>query len=147
MKKQITAAVMMLSMIAPAMANSMDNQTFENQVFHTQADAPVQLAELSQKEMKETEGAAAPLVAIGILHAGRFLAQRWVTQRVAAQALSRGANVYARTSQQARAVANQAWGRQNVIRHGQKEIHSNYSHFQNSSQKIRGHAFYGNKHR
>ncbi|HGO7595429.1 TPA: hypothetical protein ACLA17_002038, partial [Neisseria meningitidis] len=95
----------------------------------TRADAPMQLAELSQKEMKETEGAAAPLVAIGILHAGRFLAQRWVTQRVAAQALSRGANVYARTSQQARAVANQAWGRQNVIRHGQKEIHSNYSHF------------------
>ena len=129
MKKQITAAMMILTMIAaPALANSMENQAFENQVFHT-------------------EGAAAPLVAIGILHAGRFLAQRWVTQRVAAQALSRGANVYARTSQQARAVANQAWGRQNVIRHGQKEIHSNYSHFQNSSQKIRGHAFYGNKHR
>ncbi len=148
MKKQITAAMMILTMIAaPALANSMENQAFENQVFHTQPDAPMQLAELSQKEMKETEGAAAPLVAIGILHAGRFLAQRWVTQRVAAQALSRGANVYARTSQQARAVANQAWGRQNVIRHGQKEIHSNYSHFQNSSQKIRGHAFYGNKHR
>ncbi|EOB67970.1 hypothetical protein NM65012_0875, partial [Neisseria meningitidis 65012] len=53
MKKQITSAVMMLSMIAPAMANGLDNQTFENQVFHTQADAPMQLAELSQKEMKE----------------------------------------------------------------------------------------------
>lgn len=56
MKKQITAAVMMLSMIAPAMANGLDNQAFEDQVFHTRADAPMQLAELSQKEMKETEG-------------------------------------------------------------------------------------------
>lgn len=61
MKKQITAAVMMLSMIAPSMANGLDNQTFENQVFHTQADAPMQLAELSQKEMKETEGAWGPV--------------------------------------------------------------------------------------
>ncbi|MBJ1826003.1 wall-associated protein precursor, partial [Neisseria meningitidis] len=32
MKKQITAAVMMLSMIAPAMANGLDNQAFEDQV-------------------------------------------------------------------------------------------------------------------
>jgi hypothetical protein len=32
---------------APAMANGLDNQTFENQVFHTRADAPMmQLAEL-----------------------------------------------------------------------------------------------------
>ena len=57
MKKQITAAVMMLSMIAPSMANGLDNQAFESQVFHTQADAPMQLAELSSQEMKETEGA------------------------------------------------------------------------------------------
>ncbi|HID8702690.1 TPA: hypothetical protein ACXIN1_000182 [Neisseria meningitidis] len=42
MKKQITAAMMILTMIAaPAMANSMDNQIFENQVFHTRADAPM----------------------------------------------------------------------------------------------------------
>lgn len=66
MEKQITAAVMMLSMIAPAMANGLDNQTFENQVFHTRADAPMQLAELSPQEMKETEGAFAPWVAGGI---------------------------------------------------------------------------------
>lgn len=67
MKKQITAAVMMLSMIAPAMANGLDNQTFENQVFHTQADAPMQLAELSQKEMKETEGEWIPNAVGGIM--------------------------------------------------------------------------------
>ena len=43
MKKQITAAMMILTMIAtPVMANSMDNPAFENQVFHTQADTPMQ---------------------------------------------------------------------------------------------------------
>ena len=68
MKKQITAAMMILTMIAaPAMANSMDNQAFENQVFHTQADTPMQLAELSQKEMKETEGEWIPNAVGGIM--------------------------------------------------------------------------------
>ncbi|MBG8685264.1 hypothetical protein E4K46_11685 [Neisseria meningitidis] len=68
MKKQITAAMMILTMIAaPAMANSMDNQIFENQVFHTRADAPMQLAELSQKEMKETEGEWIPNAVGGIM--------------------------------------------------------------------------------
>lgn len=57
MKKQITAAMMILAIIAAlATAGSVDNQAFEDQVFHTRADAPMQLAELSQKEMKETEG-------------------------------------------------------------------------------------------
>ena len=66
MKKQITAAMMILTMIAaPTMANSMNNQAFENQVFHTQADMPMQLAELSQKEMKETEGEFLPLAILG----------------------------------------------------------------------------------
>lgn len=147
MKKQLTALMVLSMLAAPVMAQSSDNQAFEAQVFHNETAQPMQLGELSAQEMKETEGAVAPLVAIGVLHGGRFIAQRWVTQRVAAQALAKGGNVYAKTSQQARAVANQAWGRQNVLRHGKKELHSNYSHFQNVSQKHRGHAFYGNKHR
>ena len=72
--------MMILTMIAPAMANSFDNQTFESQVFHTQADTPMQLAELSQKEMKEAEGAMAPLVALGYLTViGTFVAARYAT--------------------------------------------------------------------
>ncbi len=42
-------------MIAPPMAIGLDNQAFQKYVFHTQADAPMQLAELAQNEMKETE--------------------------------------------------------------------------------------------
>ena len=89
MKKQITAAMMILTMIAtPVMANSMDNPAFENQVFHMQADTPMQLAELSQKEMKETEGSAlwfAPVLAGGI----RF-ALTGFTRHGLNQAISRG---------------------------------------------------------
>ncbi len=55
------------------MANGLDNQAFESQVFHTQADAPMQLAELSPQEMKETEGAFLPLVA-GALMGGAISA-------------------------------------------------------------------------
>ena len=66
MKKQITAAMMILTIIAaPATAGSVDNQAFESKVFHTKADMPMQLEELSQKEMKETEGAFLPLAILG----------------------------------------------------------------------------------
>ncbi|KDN25506.1 hypothetical protein MBO_03377 [Moraxella bovoculi 237] len=80
----------------------------------------LQATDMTLAEMQETEGAVAPLVAIGVIHGGRFIAQRWVTQRVAGAALSKGANIYTRNSQQAKAIANQAWGRQNIIRHGKK---------------------------
>lgn len=66
MKKQITAAMMILAIIAaPATAGSVDNQAFESKVFHIKADMPMQLEELSQKEMKETEGAFLPLAILG----------------------------------------------------------------------------------
>ncbi|WP_373747231.1 hypothetical protein [Neisseria dentiae] len=68
MKKQISAAVMIFSIIAaPSMAQGVDKQAFEAKVFDVQADKPLQLAELSKKEMKETEGAAlwfAPALAV-----------------------------------------------------------------------------------
>ncbi|WP_435938903.1 hypothetical protein ACSF85_00310 [Moraxella bovoculi] len=80
----------------------------------------LQATDMTLAEMQETEGAVALLVAIGVIHGGRFITQRWVTQRVAGAALSKGANIYTRNSQQAKAIANQAWGRQNIIRHGKK---------------------------
>lgn len=64
MKKQISAAVMIFSIIAaPSMAQGVDKQAFEAKVFDVQAAKPLQLAELSKQEMKETEGAWVPLLA------------------------------------------------------------------------------------
>ncbi|SPX86984.1 hypothetical protein [Moraxella ovis] len=45
----------------------------------------LQAVAMTDSQMQETEGAVAPLVAIGVIHGGRFIAQRWVTQRVAVQ--------------------------------------------------------------
>ncbi len=74
MKKQLTAAMMILSMIAaPSMAQGLDKQAFEAKVFEVQADKPLQLAELSKQEMKETEGAWAPFV-LGALIGGNISA-------------------------------------------------------------------------
>lgn len=57
---------------------------------------PMQLAVLSTQEMEKTEGSVAPLVAIGVMTASRFIVQRWVTQRVAQAMITRGAtNVWA----------------------------------------------------
>ncbi|MRN37664.1 hypothetical protein CRG49_002845 [Neisseria sp. N95_16] len=86
MKKQISALMILSVMAAPVMAQEANKQPlklntddkvqtlltenpmkFEHQVFDVKQDKPMQLAELSQKEMKETEGALAPWVAGGAI--------------------------------------------------------------------------------
>ena len=52
MKKQAIAAILMAAFAAPAFADN-----FETQVFNHTPEQQVQVEELSQKEMKETEGA------------------------------------------------------------------------------------------
>ena len=46
------------------MAQSLENQSFETQVFHSETAQPMQLGELSAQEMKETEGAVLPFIAL-----------------------------------------------------------------------------------
>lgn len=101
----MTAVMMMLAMAAtPVLAQNPAQGAFETRVFHTEAGNPMQLAELSAQEMKETEGAAAPLVAIGLMAGGRFIAQRWVTQTVARNMVRSAGNNALRTGN------NRVWG-------------------------------------
>jgi len=60
-------------------------------LFESDAGQSLQLAALSAQEMRETEGAVAPLVYVGVMTGSRFIAQRLVTQRVAQNLVSRGA--------------------------------------------------------
>jgi len=46
---------------------------------------------MTDGQMQETEGAVAPLVAVGVMMGTRFIAQRWVTQKVAQNMVKRGA--------------------------------------------------------
>lgn len=115
-----------------------------NQEVARSAPPPVAL---SDQEMAETDGEALPLFAIGALHASRFIATRYVSRSVAASAARSGCNVFCfGTSQQARSLATQAYGRGNVLRHGPSghvRSPSHYSHYQSLSGSPRGHIFYG----
>ncbi|STZ07859.1 Uncharacterised protein [Moraxella caprae] len=51
----------------------------------------LQAKDMTLVEMQETEGAVAPLVAVGVMTGTRFIAQRWVTQKVAQNMVKRGA--------------------------------------------------------
>ena len=148
MKKQITAAMMILTMIAtPVMANSMDNPAFENQVFHTQADTPMQLAELSQKEMKETEGAWVALAWRGVTVMSRgfthIIKGSKLSQGQAVNVLRNGGNVITNNQRYSAKLAQNAWGKNNVIRHDAHSTHKSYMpHYQHKSSKVTGHTFY-----
>ena len=116
-------------------------------VQEVQRSAPPPVA-LSDQEMVETEGEVLPLFAIGALStAGRFVVQRYATRTIAANAARSGCNVFCfGSSQQARSLATQAYGRGNVLRHGPSghvRSPSHYSHYQSLSRSPRGHIFYG----
>ncbi|MCL1623040.1 hypothetical protein M2R47_02065 [Moraxella sp. Tifton1] len=109
----------------------------------------LQTKEMTTTEMQETEGAVAPLVAIGVIHGGRFIAQRWVTQRVAVQVARKSGDkfIQAHTRQQAKQIARAASkNNPNGVR---KEFHNpkpsaptQYHHFHPS--KTNGnHIIYG----
>lgn len=71
----------------------------------------MQLVSLTGDEMRSTEGAVAPLVAVGVMAAGRFIVHRWVTQRMAQRMVSHGsANIMAPT----RSIAVNIAGRNNI---------------------------------
>ena len=100
--------------------------------------APLQLAALSEQEMKETEGAVAPLVAIGVMTGSRFIAQRWVTQRVAQRMVqSRATNVMAPT----RAIASNIAGR-GAIREFHSGSGARHTHFHTATRNG-SHVWFG----
>ena len=74
MKKQLTTLMVLSMLAAPVMAQSLDNQAFEAQVFHNETAQPMQLGELSAQEMKETEGNFLPL---GLVVAGSGAFGAW----------------------------------------------------------------------
>ncbi len=112
--------------------------------------APVELASargMTQAEMQETDGAAAPLVGLMAWNGARYVITQYVAPRIAVSALRSGCSVHCSTAQQAAGLARQAFGPNNVIRHGpsghvRSPVH--YSHFQAQRGFSGGHSFYGN---
>lgn len=144
-KSTLFAGVLAASLAVPAFANDetvaapMPQFTAaDTQILFEQDAMPMQLAALSQQEMKETEGAVAPLVAIGFMTATRFIAQRYVTQSVARSMVQRGAtNVMAPN----RAIANNIAGR-GAIREFHAGPGARYTHF-HTANRNGSHVWYG----
>lgn len=141
-KQSICASLILAMLSAPVMANG----NFENHIFEPSENLVVQ--ELSQQEMKETEGAVAPLVAVGIMVAGRFIIKKWVSQSVARSMVqSAGTNVarqgevwgvMAKTRSQAAAIAGK-----NGIREYHVGAGARYTHYHTNTRNG-AHVWYGN---
>ncbi len=99
----------------------------------------LQVQSMSQREMEDTEGAIAPLVAIGVMAGGRFIVQRWVTQSVAKNLVSKGAtNVMAPTKSIAKNIAGKKPIREYHAGGGDR-----YSHY-HPDPRNGSHVWYGN---
>ncbi|MBS3932946.1 MAG: hypothetical protein KGZ35_01170 [Truepera sp.] len=102
--------------------------------------------ELGDEELALTEGKVAPLVAIVAWTGARYVVTRYVAPRIAVSALRSGYSVHCSRAQQAASLARQAFGPNNVIRHGPSgHVYSpiHYSHFQAASGFRGAHVFYG----
>jgi len=111
------------------------------------AAEPVAIASargMTQTEMEETEGAVAPLVAVGVMTGFRFIVKRYVTQRVATRIVRKGKeNVMAKNRQQAAAIArNASKGRNRGIREFHPGPGKRFTHY-HSNPRSGSHVWYG----
>lgn len=146
LKTTLLAGALSLSMAMPAFANESQSAVAPIEPFSA-ADVslvfeenakPMQLAALSPQEMKETEGAVAPLVAIGFMTASRFIVQRYVTQSVARSMVQSGAHgVMANTRAQAANIAGRG-----AIREFHAGSGARYTHY-HTANRNGSHVWYG----
>ena len=98
----------------------------------------LQATVMTDSEMQETEGAVAPLVAVGVMMGTRFIAQRWVTQKVAQNMVKRGAtNIMAPNRSVAKKIAGN-----NPIREYHAGPGSRYTHY-HPNPRNGSHIWYG----
>jgi hypothetical protein len=148
-KTTLLVGVLSINMAAPVFANQAPItepiQQFtaaDTQSLFEQDAKPMQLAALSQTEMKETEGAVAPLVAVGIMTAGRFIIQRYVAPRLATSIVRSGGSVLAATRQQAASIARAAGNGSKPIREFHPGPGARYTHY-HTNPRNGGHVWYG----
>lgn len=145
MKKLSILALSAVVSIAPAFAEvnstATPAQTTTQEVdlsFAFDDAENLQTKEMTTTEMQETEGAVAPLVAVGVMTGTRFIAQRWVTQKVAQNMVKRGAtNIMAPNRSIAKKIAGN-----NSIREYHAGPGSRYTHY-HPNPRNGSHIWYG----
>ena len=124
------------------------NTVVLNNIFDTAQLENLQVSELSNQEMKDTQGAVAPLVAIGIMAGGRFIAQRYVTQNIARSMVQSAGNNAIRQNQVWGIMANTRSQASNIVgRNGIREFHQGsgqrFTHY-HTADRNGAHVWYGN---
>lgn len=145
MKKLSILALSAVMSIAPAFAEvnstATPAQTTTQEVdlsFAFDDAENLQTKEMTTTEMQETDGAVAPLVAVGVMTGTRFIAQRWVTQKVAQNMVKRGAtNIMAPNRSVAKKIAGN-----NPIREYHAGPGSRYTHY-HPNPRNGSHIWYG----
>ena len=133
----ITAAI-----AAPASADSL-NASDMAFAFGGKSEGRFETARgMSPAEMKETQGAIAPLVAVGFMTGTRFIVQRYVTQRAATGIVSRGGSVLAANRQQAAAIARNASGGRTPVREFHPGPGQRFTHY-HTTPRNGSHVWYG----
>lgn len=97
---------------------------------------------LSDGEMAQTEGEVAPLVAIGVMTAGRFIVQRYVAPTVARSVVRNGGSVMTQSRQQAAAIARSASNGGRPIREFHAGSGQRFTHY-HPNPRNGGHVWYG----
>lgn len=145
MKKLSILALSAVMSIAPAFAEvnstATPAQTTTQEVdlsFAFDDIENLQVKEMTVAQMQETQGAVAPLVAVGVMTGTRFIAQRWVTQKVAQNMVKRGAtNIMAPNRSVAKKIAGN-----NPIREYHAGPGSRYTHY-HPNPRNGSHIWYG----
>ena len=118
-----------------------------NTIFDESQLQNLQATELSNQEMKDTQGAIAPLVAVGIMAGGRFIVQRYVTQSIARSMVQSAGNNAIRQNQIWGVMANTRSQASNIVgRNGIREFHQGagqrFTHY-HTSNRNGAHVWYG----
>ena len=144
MLKRFFAFLVSVALIASPLAaeglNSSDlNFAFgESQVSQLSSD----LSTMTNQQMSETEG---ELIHVVIIHAGRAIATRHVSKKVATSIVKKGGNVIVKNRSEAKQIAKAASkGKPNkVIREKHTNRGTGHSHYHTNPRGAGGHVLYG----
>ncbi|WOE33270.1 MULTISPECIES: hypothetical protein [unclassified Acinetobacter] len=152
MKIFLTVLISSSLIVTPGFAQEKTSNTssagFElNQVFDIEKFDNMQVLELSRQEMKDTQGAVAPLVAVGIMAGGRFITQKYVTQNIAKSMVQSAGNNVARQNNVWGIMANTRSQASNIARKNNiREFHhgagQRFTHY-HTSNRNGAHVWYG----
>ena len=146
MLKRFFAFLVSVALIASPLAAEGLNSSDLNFAFgKSDAQAPQLSSDLSimtDQQMSETEG---ELIHVVIIHAGRAIATRHVSKKVATSIVKKGGNVIVKNRSEAKQIAKAASkGKPNkVIREKHTNRGTGHSHYHTNPRGAGGHVLYG----